>query len=208
MNPETEQKNVFYLDTDNPFHTEGKELSFCNRLIKDRQGGTWMITESEGLYYYHPNNNKFRHIKMQKSLHINQSTIDNQIFSIYQDAQKDLWVGTRKALRHYSHYNKNFFAYTNDVDVNQKNFLSGNTIKAIEPDHKGGLWIGTFKGINHINTKTKTIKHFEKGPGVNALCLDNKERLWIVAWKGLKLLDTKITNLTRQLINHIFPLLI
>ena len=54
IDPNTEFQDVFTFETDNPFHTEGNELTFCNSLMKDHQNGIWMVTESEGLYYYHP----------------------------------------------------------------------------------------------------------------------------------------------------------
>ena len=84
---------------------------------------------------------------------LSQSTI----FSMIQDRDGYLWLGTIDGLNRYDGYE--FRVYMNDTDDN--NSISDNFISAICEDSDGFIWIGTVNGyLNCFNKKTEIFKRY------------------------------------------------
>ncbi|MBL4656806.1 MAG: hypothetical protein JKX73_02315, partial [Flavobacteriales bacterium] len=124
------------------------------------------------------------------------------VFSITQDENGYIWVGTEDGLNRYDGYE--FKILRNKPD--DGNSLSGNNISRIFEDSKGNLWIGTYgNGLNILNHETGKITRYarkqygnlavgSKGEGFNGLlviCIyeDSKGIIWVGTHSGLNRYD-------------------
>ena len=102
------------------------------------------------------------------------------ILSLYEDAQKVLWLGTAGG-GFYSLTNGTWHGYTTSDG------LSNNQVRAIIMDWEGNLWLGTDYGLNRF--KSGQFRVFTKDDGlddniITALCLDFQGHLWIGTLAG------------------------
>ena len=84
---------------------------------------------------------------------LSQSTI----FSMLQDKEGYLWLGTIDGLNRYDGYE--FRVYVNNP--NDTTSISDNFISTLFEDSEGNIWIGTVNGyFNCFNRKTEIFKRF------------------------------------------------
>ncbi|WP_257670259.1 two-component regulator propeller domain-containing protein [Parapedobacter tibetensis] len=82
------------------------------------------------------------------------------VYSLYDDNQGNLWVGTSKGLMHLDVATKQITAY--DVDDG----LPSNVICAIEGDKQGNVWVSTNRGIAKMEVDEKRFLNFYSGDGL------------------------------------------
>ena len=92
---------------------------------------------------------------------------NNFVYSICEDKNGNIWVGTKNGL--------NFLDYTSNQftnffhDPNKINSIASNRINVVYCDHSGIIWVGTDKGLDRIelnkndNTNLQ-ITHFKNIP--------------------------------------------
>jgi ligand-binding sensor domain-containing protein/signal transduction histidine kinase len=113
------------------------------------------------------------------------------IYSIYEDRQGNLWIGSAGGLCLFDTKTEKFTRYKN----NQKddNSLSNNNVISIFEDSQANFWIGTFRGLNLMDRKTGSFTQFFMNPldtarfGINiatAIVEDNAGKFWISSWNG------------------------
>jgi len=84
---------------------------------------------------------------------LSQSTI----FSMLQDEEGYLWLGTIDGLNRYDGYE--FRVYVNDPDNAES--ISDNFVSSLYEDSNGFIWVGTVNGyFNRFNRKTEVFKRF------------------------------------------------
>ncbi len=121
---------------------------------------------------------EFGHLSIDAGL--SQSTI----YTILQDKQGFLWVGTQDGLNKYDGYK--FTVYRHD----QQNIhsLSHNEIFVIYEDHAGTLWIGTGGGLERYDRENDKFIHYQNDPKnpyslsnntIWSIYEDNQGLLWI-----------------------------
>jgi ligand-binding sensor domain-containing protein len=160
-------------------------------IFEDHTNTVWVATQS-GLARYLPRKEAaqahnvvevFRHNEFDST-----SLSHNNVFTVFEDRQRRLWVGTlggglnlfdreRKCFRRFQH------------NANQPNSLSSNLIRAICQDSTGALWVGTRGGgLNRLNPTTGTAERFfhdERHPrslshnAIYTLHVDKRGALWI-----------------------------
>lgn len=127
---------------------------------------------------------------------INDGLSQNTVSAIHQDSRGFMWFGTRDGLNKYDGYQ--FTVYKRNLE--NKNCISANDIKAIVEDDSANLWIATWSGgLNKFNIKTAQFTHYRNRPGdltsissdyIKTLFFDSKGRLWIgTGNNGLDLFD-------------------
>lgn len=128
-----------------------------------------------------------------KHLTINEGLSQNTVYSILQDHEGYIWIGTTDGLNKYDGYDFTIYKH----DINDKNSLTNSQINALLEDKKGDLWIGTADGINFYDRKRDLFTHIytlskrssETNDYITAILQDKKGNIWVSTYDGLKLYD-------------------
>ncbi|MEJ2052732.1 MAG: two-component regulator propeller domain-containing protein, partial [Calditrichaceae bacterium] len=123
-------------------------------ILGDGEGNLWIGTENGGLNLLEINNfkeNQCRFIHYRNNPSDNTSISSNSIYSIYEDKEKTIWIGTYGG--GLSYYNETFnkFLYFHHIPEDQ-NSISNNCINVIYEEREY-LWIGTELGLNVLIKK-------------------------------------------------------
>ena len=105
-------------------------------MIEDYTGAVWIGAETEGglIAFIVHNNKYFRFPVAGHNAHANQ-----KILCLYEDAEKNIWVGTEKGL---SQYCRSRFEV-----LTVKDGLPSDSIRALMSDSKRNYWISSPKGL-------------------------------------------------------------
>jgi len=207
-NKEAPEKSIFF----NYKYDENNKSSISNGvvmdIIEDKEGHLWIGIENGGLdiidlHTFQENNCIFYHYRYNPD--DNTSLSYNSIYSIYEDRNGSIWVGTYgNGINMYNKLTRKFMHYKQEQ--NNTNSLNNNYVNALL-EEDDCLWIGTDGGLNLFNKKNKTFKHFVHDPrnnksiGSNSVCAikrDSKGNLWIGTWAGgLNLFNSQTNTFTR-----------
>src|SRR5690606_19520781 len=154
-----------------------------------------MIGSDDGLYLFNTENKTARRIDIPQFKH---SLSDKNIYSISQDKEGGLWIGTYFGGINY--LNTSLLSietyYPDALDG-----LSGKAVSQFCEDKSGNLWIATEDGgLNYFDVKTKEITQPVKTSyhNTHALLLDGDD-LWIGTFsRGIDVYNTK----TKKLVNY------
>lgn len=142
----------------------------------------WVGTYSGGLYIMDLQTSKVKHYHYERNKN---NTLDsNSIYSIFNDSEGNIWIGTTSGINQYNPESDDFtrILYLNEfvIDINQ----TGNYI-----------WFATINnGLHRYNNKTGEWKHYKYDSSdttslisnhVNTLRVDSKQQLWIGTNQGL-----------------------
>ena len=132
---------------------------------------------------------KFEHLTVEDGLS------NNIVFSVLQDRQGFIWIGTKNGLSKYD--GNEFTVYTHDPD--DLNSLSGNYVRYLFEDHNGLLWIALRPGgLNSFDPVTETFVRYQyDSNNINSLSNnstwsiyeDSNNTLWIGTENGLNKFD-------------------
>lgn len=163
---------------------------FIRNILRTRSGQIWVCT-SNGISKYIEEEDNF--INYRNVTYDRYSILDNNTFSIIEDRNGVILVGTYKGISMFDPNNA-IEHYKNDPFDN--NSLSDNTVHGIYEDDNGLLWVGSnSKGLNIINRETEEIKHITKEDGlssdvINAIAGD-KNIVWVGTNNGLNKINTQ-----------------
>ncbi|MBP0904932.1 two-component regulator propeller domain-containing protein [Mariniflexile gromovii] len=173
-------------------------------IIKKIKDKYWIGTEN-GLYQSNLSNNNLKDLKK-----INQER-PIKINTIFEDANKDVWVGTKNnGLFKYLENEDRFLNY--DYDPKNPNGLSSNQINTIYQDNYGVLWMGTAQGgINKLDLSQKQFITYTKNPYdptaitdnlITSIIEDNTGKLWLSVYNNNDILRSK-TPVNDKTVNHL-----
>lgn len=166
-------------------------------FLVDGKGMVWLGT-MEGLYIFDPASHSATEYKYSVTDAF--SLPNNSVWKIYEDRQKNLWIGTYSGKLCY-------------VDVNEgnafKSYRMGNSGLSYAPvstfaEENNYLWIGTEGGgINRMDKRTGEMEWMSSGHNmvsnnIKGLMMDGKHNLWVSTFRGgIELLDTGGRELAR-----------
>lgn len=189
---ETGYSEHFYNEPNNP-----QSLSYnrVTKILTDKEGIVWIGTYGGGLNKLITDKNKssysFLHFKENKSIN---SLSCNEVISIFEDKQENIWIGTYKgglnkldkSQRNKSPENIKFVRYHTDRNLNK--VPQGSVLTIIE-DERENLWLGTLgNGLINLNPNTSSFTVFKHDPlnpnslpdnDVVALGKDKSGIIWI-----------------------------
>jgi ligand-binding sensor domain-containing protein/signal transduction histidine kinase len=202
---------VYKHDSRNPYSLNHSYISSIYSGKNDPDEPLWIITPGGGLNQFNRKTGQVMHYSAKPDQTSESSfyLIDDDITSILQDRNKNLWIGTRDdglnrinlsavkkhpveaTSRHGQTNAANnrpvFFHYRNNPAEPQS--ISDNAITAILEDRSGIIWIGTSRGglnkINHQKHKFRHYTHMPDNPNslsdkvVTAICEDDSTNLWV-----------------------------
>jgi signal transduction histidine kinase/CheY-like chemotaxis protein len=143
--------------------------------LEDGEGNVWIgMGLNYGVDFFDRKNNRFihhRHDPQDKH-----SISNDMVFSIMEDHQGNIWMGTDDGLNCYDKKTKRFRAYT------EKDGLANNVIYGILEDKHGNLWLSSNKGISKFNPVTKACRNYDVSDGLQ----DNtfKQNAWYQTTQG------------------------
>lgn len=164
---------------DDKRRNEQKEIT---SLLTDYTGTLWAGTTT-GLQKYNLKKDKFEKV----------AQLNEPIELLYQDDEKNLWVGTHRGLKLLTASNRNTFS---TFLFSKKIEDPANNIYAICRDKKGHIWVGTADGLIQA-TYQKGIFNFKKinflkqptNSYITAVAKDKDQNTWLGTTNGLYVLD-------------------
>lgn len=181
---------------------DGKPL-FANNYVTaifEKEHTVWVGTYGAGLYLFNPKSK--RSVKLNTE---NSSIANNYIHKIYEDYDKNIWIGTQNGI---SFYNTNHNRFE-DVDrLKSLNVFKNNRIFDIVQDQQKDLWIASKFGLHHLQQDTVISYVHSQGDSttiaanlVYDILFDTDNNLWIATEKGLSYLNTR----SKKIKNYIRP---
>jgi ligand-binding sensor domain-containing protein/signal transduction histidine kinase len=174
--------------------------SVNSNLVADGQNGLW-VPSSEGLYYFDRMRERFTY-RFRHDETDTDSLDSNAIMSVYQDADRVLWVGTENAGLNILNFRQEQFGYYGHRP-GDPNSLSPGRVKAIYQEPNGVLWIGLFpRALDRLDPNTGRITHhipkpdnenaLSDGTNVDSIYRDAAGYLWVGGGaSGLDRLDER-----------------
>ena len=145
----------------------GRILFGCGQPSRFKEAGGLSVWDPERFY---KNLNPFTNFTKANGFPANQVT------SVYEDKDKNIWLGTRQA---------GLLLFDDGIlkAFTKRNGLTSNDVVAIQEDRLGRLWIGTVQGINIWNGKNMTSYTVQQGlisdeVYENAMISDKKGDMW------------------------------
>ncbi|WP_411030141.1 response regulator [Spongiimicrobium sp. 3-5] len=119
------------------------DLNGIVELVSDKNGRLWVVTESQGIFTYHPDEGKFsRYDKLPGYLNGGKHPM---FISVFCDSSGHIWTGTDgDGLYRIDPNNNRTTIFKHDSE--NKFSIRNNTITNISQDTKGNLWFVTKKG--------------------------------------------------------------
>ena len=156
--------------------------------MQDSNGTIWVCT-NEGLSKYVHSEDKF--ITYTNKPYDRYSIVDNNTFSIIEDKNGLILVGTYKGVSIFDPNNK-IQHYKNDPF--DSNSLSENSVYGIYEDKEGVMWVGTSStGINIIDRDSETIQHITTDDGLVSNTINDiagyDKYIWAGTSNGLNKID-------------------
>lgn len=165
----------------------------------DSSSVMWLGTFGAGLNYavLSPNHSEEINFYSLKNIPGDSTSIsDNRVYSIFEDREGILWVGTfGGGLNRFDKSTKKFTRYVNNPS--DDNSLSNNRVMTIYEDTRGELWIGTYGGgLNRFVKKQNKFKRYSEKEGliggvVYGILEDDHNNLWMSTNNGILKYDIK-----------------
>lgn len=163
-------------------------------LFEDSAGRYWIGTRDKGVYLCDNQMNIISHFTREsKNMPLN----NNNITSIYEDTQKQIWIGSKYGLNKVNLRENEVLSFTSE---NSK--LSNNTVRCLV-EWEGKLLVGTFDGIFALDPESgqivkvagyDDINHSLSHYSVYAFCVDHDYTLWVGTFAGGINYLNKFTN--------------
>lgn len=181
-------------------------------LLLDSKGMLWVGTYGSGVTRFDTNLEEFIPIPVINDSLKTYGKI--YVFSLLEDKQQNIWIGTDKGLFKYNSISNNITRY--QADKKKKTALSTSIIWSLYMDKQETIWIGTgipwlkdttVGGLHKYNRETNDFTkyiHEIDNPNsiadnrVNAIFEDSKDNFWVgTMGAGLHLMDRSTGNFTR-----------
>lgn len=142
-------------------------------MLNDSHGNLWIGT-NDRLNRYIPEKDCFERVRLPELPIRNGHT---SIYSLCEDRDGAIWVGTRKGLFTLTLHGKAFQAVTIPG-------VGDNKVTCMYADDNGGFWIGTSKGLVYLDKNKQLKMHQLSHLYITAIKEDLKHRIWIGTQNG------------------------
>ena len=201
INRQTGEITRYYHKPKDPLSPSGLPADAVLALLIDSQGVLWVGTHNGGLSRfdvpadYVPTDKAlgtFTHYRSEPGNPFSLS--DNRVWSLYEDRDTNLWVGTASGLHRYqalSHTSSNtgkatFIRY--QPNANDPSSIPSGWVRCLLEDTRGDFWVGTGAGLSLMDRNKGVFQNYlhseaESGGigagGVLVIHEDKKGRLWL-----------------------------
>jgi signal transduction histidine kinase/ligand-binding sensor domain-containing protein/DNA-binding response OmpR family regulator len=125
---------------------------------RDYQGYIWIGTYGDGLKKINPLTKQVEHFRNIESDSL--SLTDNVVHTIFEDNNRNIWIGTKDGLDLFNKETGNF------THFNTSHGLPNNVINGILQDDENFLWISTNRGISKFDIRKKEFRNFDIKDGL------------------------------------------
>ncbi|MBK0380208.1 hybrid sensor histidine kinase/response regulator transcription factor [Mucilaginibacter segetis] len=164
--------NIYNYSTDNGLPTNDYQY-----IYQDSFGFLWLASY-DGLFRWDGNTFK-KYYHDEKDPH---SLDHNIVYSIFEDSQRHLWIGTIGGLNLYNRPADNFIKC--DIRLPGENI----PVNAIVEDSKRQLWLGTSNGLccyNHNDRLHTWYSEKNSEDVIFCLAIDKKDNIWAGTFNGI-----------------------
>ena len=148
--PQTSQLQHLFLPTDS---REYLATDIIRQIIIDKRQNFWLGTESDGALYWSPKTTLFTNIFNARGGRDNKVLSNNEVWSVHNEGNDGLWVGTRNGLNYYNLNEGESQSFLSSTD--EKAQYSSAFISKIFADKDNNLWLLAGTSIVHFDTKAK-----------------------------------------------------
>jgi diguanylate cyclase (GGDEF)-like protein len=148
--PQTAQLQHLFLPTDSREYLASDVLK---QIIIDHRQNFWLGTESDGALYWSPKTTLFTNIFSPRGGRGEKVLSNNEVWSVHNDGNDGLWVGTRNGLNYYNLNEGEAQSFLTSSD--EKAQYSSSFISKIFADKEQNLWLLAGKSIVHFDVKSK-----------------------------------------------------
>jgi ligand-binding sensor domain-containing protein/putative methionine-R-sulfoxide reductase with GAF domain len=192
------------IKTNEDGSTASADGLLINCMLEDDNHTIWVGTEGAGLLRYNPEKDKFDYC-IAKGKNIESIWYDYKIFSLFQDKEQNIWIGTDKGISIFNPYLQ-YFKYIRHQENTPLSVSKSEIISFIQTGN-GDMFIGTWGGGIAVYDSSFNFKKnifFKDIPGKNMVWsfqqVDDKT-LWIGCQQGYLL----IYNLLAGTIQTLHP---
>ena len=145
--PEEDQLQHLFQLTDSRYYLTDNNIV---DMISNRNGNIWMATLYDGALLWSPNSMRFTNISKSDSA---DSLSASQVFSLHQQGESRLWIGTNNGLNLYKLEEGEIDSFL--VSSDEKAAMSESSIFQIYQADERHLWLLSTKGLSKFDTENK-----------------------------------------------------
>ena len=133
-------------------------------LLLDSQGLLWVGTVTHGLNIFNTKTKTFTSFRHDSKDVTSIST--NYVFSLFEDSNKNIWVGTysglNKMISHKSESGKTDYSFQRYFKSDQGEFQIRDNVFSIYEDQENTMWIGTNEGLIGYNKNSGEVSIYNE----------------------------------------------
>ncbi|MCC2617099.1 EAL domain-containing protein [Aestuariibacter halophilus] len=141
---EGDQLQHLFRPTDSRLYLTSDELVGA---IYDRHNNLWLSTRYDGALYWSPKSTRFTNIVNTRGENASLST--NDVWSVAQSTDNELWIGTNNGLNRYDLDSGDIDSFL--VNDDKKAVYSDSSIEQIMPASDGTLWLVSAAGLQRFD---------------------------------------------------------
>ncbi len=156
---------------------QGLALPWVQQIAQDSRGFMWFAAANGLIRYDGYVLKAYRHRRKDPN-----SLVDNRVYTVYEDRDSTLWVGTPVGLSHFDPRTERFTNYPAIMNVD-----------AIVADERGTLWLATTAGLYRFDRAAGKAEAValpaESNLYVQALFKDSRGHIWAATRTGVHEID-------------------
>lgn len=175
------------------------DMHFDNNYI-------WLAAFEEGLFRYNLTNGEYQLFSTDFS---NPSSISsNFIIRIFEDSQKNLWVGTELGLNKIKAEHRDAGIFKHYVHSPENpNSIAHSTVRQIYEDQHQNIWVATEGGLSKYIPEEDHFRNYYQSDGlpsdeVNSIIEDDNGNLWFGTLKGISKFEPDTNRFTNYNQSH------
>ena len=176
-------------------NSQGPKFIKTKKIYADNQDNLWISRQPKGLIKVSFKKELFN---LSMPTIPNYLTTNNELRSIMEDADRNIWVGTRSGEIQVYDMNKKFIGFLNSTGILSSQPENFGAIYALLQDHKKNIWIGTrYEGLIKLIPRQRKLgyqlKYYKNKPdkpyslscnSIFAIKEDQQNRIWIATLGG------------------------
>lgn len=140
---------------------KGIQKQIVYALTQERPGVIWIGTRGDGVYQYNTITKRVvSHYNSQKHPELIKN---DDILSLFTDAQHTIWVGTSAGMYSLSPESNGTVTISG---LKQKDDLVATSIHTLQADQGGFIWASTNQGLSSINVRNRTVRNYTSSDGL------------------------------------------